>query len=101
MSLLNRISLIRTGLVAFLWVLAFYANGAIDRKSPAAFQAAQIEYQYNELIELTRKSNAGVLSEYGIEIVLVEEFVSTWRDYLSGQFFVEDFECGDLDIDGL
>ncbi len=101
MSLLNRISLIKTGLVVFLWVVALYANGAIDRKSPAAFQAAQIEYQYNELVELTRKSNVDVLSEYGIDIVLVEEFVSTWRDYLSGQFFVEDFECGDLDIDGL
>lgn len=92
---------LKIGLIAILCSVAVFANGAIDRKSPAAFQAAQIEYQYNELIELTRKSNVDVLSEYGIEIVLVEEFVSTWRDYMSGQFFVEDFECGDLDIDGL
>ena len=100
MAILKQIPFLKIGLIAILCSVAVFANGAIDRKSPAAFQAAQIEYQYNELIELTRKSNVDVLSEYGIEIVLVEELVFTWRDYVSGQFFVEDFECGELDIDG-
>ncbi len=101
MSLSNKILRIKAGLITFFGVMAFFTHGAIDRKSPSAFQAAQIEYQYDKIIELSSKPDMDVLLEFDVDIVLVEEFVSTWRDYLTGQFFIEDFECGDLDISGL
>lgn len=93
------LKLIAACLGFLIWSTCALAD--VERKTPIEFQAAQLEYQYNQITKLSAMSAPKLLKDYGIDSVLVEELLFNLSHFTRGVFFKEDMQCASIEIKGI